>query len=149
MGSTTVFEIIEVDGTKTRRRFDIPRIVFGRDKRSVHLHVDESLASRRHGELVVGLDSVMVRDSGSTNGTWQNGLRYDHPFAILVGESFMIGGLKIRLAQLNAVPKCIYAPTRPQTPEMGFDETDPALTPVLPGADNEVFRAVLQQEDAA
>ncbi len=65
-----------------------------------HPRCDARLAarkvSRRHCCLVPSGGEVVVRDLGSTNGTWINGLRVDEG-RLRPGDELAIGGLRYRL----------------------------------------------------
>ena len=52
--------------------------------------------SRRHCCLVPSGSEVVVRDLGSTNGTWINGLRVDEG-RLRPGDELAIAGIRYRL----------------------------------------------------
>lgn len=62
------------DGARERELQLVGRIVVGRDP-SCEISHDDSLLSRRHAEFVTEGDLVTVRDLGSRNGVFVNGVR--------------------------------------------------------------------------
>jgi pSer/pThr/pTyr-binding forkhead associated (FHA) protein len=61
--------------------------------RDCDLHLDSTRVSRRHCCLALDGDRVIVRDLGSTNGTWLNGQR--------VGEGLLRPGDELSVAHLR------------------------------------------------
>lgn len=58
---------------------------------------NESTVSRRHAEIVRNGDSIIVRDMGSTNGTFVNGTRLIGEQSIRVGDSVQFGSVQFRV----------------------------------------------------
>ena len=58
---------------------------------------DPSTLSRRHAELVRQGDHLLVRDLGSTNGTYVNGRKIDSDTPLSVGDSVQFGAVKFRV----------------------------------------------------
>lgn len=56
----------------------------------------ESSLSRRHAELVRTGGSVVVRDLGSTNGTWVNGVRIQAEHELNPGDTVQFGAIRFR-----------------------------------------------------
>lgn len=69
--------------------------VVGRD-RACDLPIPSALISRRHCCLAVDGDGVAVRDLGSTNGTWINGVRVDEG-DLRDGDELSLAHLRYRL----------------------------------------------------
>lgn len=127
---TIVLEISAPNGYPVRRRFSGPRVVFGRDGHTAHLHLhDDELVSRRHGEITWSENRVFVRDFGSSNGTWFQGEARES-FELVAGESFWVGGSCVRLIDFYAPAALRRLPTPPQDAEISFADTDPRLTPI-------------------
>jgi pSer/pThr/pTyr-binding forkhead associated (FHA) protein len=55
------------------------------------LALDDPLVSRKHAVLVVGLDSVMIKDLGSRNGVVVNGAKIDTSRVLVDGDRIVIG----------------------------------------------------------
>lgn len=64
--------------------------------RGCEVRLDSSRVSRRHCCLAVDRDEVIVRDLGSTNGTWLNGERVDEGI-LRDGDELSIAHLRYRL----------------------------------------------------
>lgn len=86
--------LISLDG-----HADIPLdrllVVVGRHRRC-DAQIDSARVSRRHCCLALDSDGVLVRDLGSTNGTWINGRRVEEG-ALLPGDELSIAHLRYAL----------------------------------------------------
>jgi pSer/pThr/pTyr-binding forkhead associated (FHA) protein len=80
-------------------RLDEPQTVVGRC-RACEINLDSSRVSRRHCRLAFGSEEVLVRDLGSTNGTWINGRRVDEG-VLRPGDVLGIAHLRFRLVFLG------------------------------------------------
>ncbi|MEZ0327287.1 MAG: FHA domain-containing protein [Fimbriimonas sp.] len=58
--------------------------------------VGETTVSRRHAQLVKAGSSVVVRDLGSTNGTYVNGAKVDNEVTIRPGDVVQFGSVRFR-----------------------------------------------------
>ena len=65
----------------------------GRDE-SCNIVIESTNISRRHAEVHRQGDLFILADSGSTNGTWVNGVRVDQ-FTLSDGDTFQIGPAQI------------------------------------------------------
>jgi putative serine protease PepD len=74
------------------------RFVIGRDA-SCDLTVDDPKVSGEHAEIIRSGSSFVLRDLGSTNGTYVNGSRVREPVALEGGDQLRVGN-----TQLQAVP---------------------------------------------
>jgi pSer/pThr/pTyr-binding forkhead associated (FHA) protein len=81
--------ILKPDGT--RRDFDLPEgtTTVGR-KHSCGLRIALSSVSRQHCEVIVAGASVKVRDLGSSNGTFHNGVRVQEA-TLKPGDELVVG----------------------------------------------------------
>ena len=66
---------VSLDGNASFRLYN-PLTLVGR-YRACEVCLDSSRVSRRHCCLAFGIGEVLVRDLGSTNGTWINGCRVE------------------------------------------------------------------------
>ena len=64
-------------------------ITLGRDDCDVVLSDPE--VSRRHAVVAESPDGFTIEDLGSTNGTWVNGERIDHPHPVRAGDEVRFG----------------------------------------------------------
>lgn len=58
---------------------------------------DPSTLSRRHAELVRQGDNLLVRDLGSTNGTFVNGRKIDSDTPLNIGDQLQFGAVRFRV----------------------------------------------------
>ena len=72
--------------------------------------VVDATVSRRHAELTVAQDGLQVKDVGSSNGTFVNGVKVDSYF-VVPGDTLTFGKVAFRLEEL--------APAVVQEPEAG------------------------------
>lgn len=84
------------DGRRERALVLVDKLIVGRDPTCDVSHEDD-LLSRRHAEFVAGADSVTVRDLGSRNGIFVNGLRSAER-ALFPGDVVQIGPIRILYA---------------------------------------------------
>ncbi len=85
--------------------FAAPRVLVGRETGDIVLRDPES--SALHAEIDCTTGVVVVRDLGSSNGTWRDGERLPQ-FALFVGQSFRCGNTTLTLvasaSPLGATP---------------------------------------------
>jgi hypothetical protein len=126
--------LIVSDGQRERELLLVGTIVVGRDPACDVSEDGDSLLSRRHSEFVAGPDGVIVRDLGSRNGTFVNGVRVAespvHP-----GDVVHIGHLRLRYVEgdeaLAAGRPAAPAPAAATVPRPVEDED---VTRILQGA---------------
>lgn len=80
-------------------------------------------ASRRHAVVRPTETGLEVRDLGSTNGTWVNGLRIDRPMPLGAGDILRVGRLSLRVEH-DAPQPADEAPS--QQPDVGAAPAGPA-----------------------
>jgi predicted component of type VI protein secretion system len=68
------------------------------------LALDDPLVSRKHAVLVVGADSVLIKDLGSRNGVVVNGTKIDTSRILLDGDRVMIGSQEMTLVSWQRDP---------------------------------------------
>ena len=84
--------LVVLQGPDKGRRFELPDApaLIGRDSRALPL--GDNTVSRRHAELKPGDGGEWVlRDLGSSNGTYVNGQRVDRSVALRLGDQFRVG----------------------------------------------------------
>lgn len=70
------------------------RMIIGRGNKA-DIRVEGTRISRRHAEIFYSGESVMLRDLGSTNGTFHNGAKLKKPVALKEGDKIRIGGVAV------------------------------------------------------
>jgi adenylate cyclase len=121
-------------GSDSTYRFDLASsgtLVCGRAVTSDIAIIDPTV-SRHHADLVVGEGGVTVRDVGSSNGTFVNGVKIDHAF-VSPGDAVTFGKVAFRLEAIvdapppvpaaSAVPGGTIVRQVPRTPAAGFEES--------------------------
>ena len=79
-------------------RVDAPRFVVGRSP-GASLCIPSPTVSREHAELTVVERGLLLRDLGSTNGTFVNGARVAEPFTVHHGDLLQFGQIVLRVVQ--------------------------------------------------
>ena len=115
------------------------------------VRIKSSQVSRRHCELFDADGTLMVRDLGSSNGTFVNGKRVMGQQSLKVGDELTVGGITLRVATLGQPVAAVHTPSaKPGDTavveavaaddefEIEFDEGEPtAAAPTIPLADEE------------
>lgn len=80
-----------LQGPDKGRRFELPDApaLVGRESRALPL--SDNTVSRRHAELIPGDDGWVLRDLGSSNGTYINGLRVTNRYQLKLGDQIRVG----------------------------------------------------------
>ncbi len=80
-----------LQGPDKGRRFELPDkpTLVGRESRQLQL--TDNTVSRRHAELVPGTEGWQLRDLGSSNGTYVNGLRMTGRYNLKLGDQIRVG----------------------------------------------------------
>ena len=73
------------------------------------IRIRSSQVSRRHCEIFEADDRLMVRDLGSSNGTYVNGLRVLGQQALKPGDVITIGGVALRVDPLGGAAAGVAA----------------------------------------
>ncbi len=98
-----------------------PEIIIGRDEEA-RIRIASSEVSRQHAILIPTADGVLVRDLGSRNGTFIDGVPIQGEVMLRPGGSLSIGPLSFELAGADGTKK-------PSPPKTGLKKTnDPKLS---------------------
>jgi signal transduction histidine kinase/pSer/pThr/pTyr-binding forkhead associated (FHA) protein len=86
-----VLTLLVLQGPDKGRRFELPDspAVLGRDSRQIPL--TDQTVSRRHAELVPLEGEWVLKDMGSVNGSYLNGVRVDNRRALKLGDQIRVG----------------------------------------------------------
>jgi predicted component of type VI protein secretion system len=79
------------------------------------IRIKSSQVSRRHCEFYEDNGRLMIRDLGSSNGTFVNGKRVLGQQILKAGDELTVGGVTLRVATL-APPKAATSPAAPARP---------------------------------
>lgn len=92
-----VLEVRFVNQPPQTQSFNAPRVVIGRDSGDIIL--SDGQASAMHAELEFNDGQLVVRDLGSSNGTWK-GDRTLPQFSLSAGDEFRCGNTTIKVVQI-------------------------------------------------
>ena len=73
---------------------DDTTVVLGRHRSCGRVYTDDTV-SRRHAELHRQATGWALRDLGSTNGTWLNGVRLDSEVRVVDGDEVRLGAMPL------------------------------------------------------
>lgn len=96
------------------------------------IRIRSSQVSRRHCELHLDMDKLIIRDLGSSNGTFVNGKRVLGQQALKAGDVLTVGGVTLKIDR---------AQDSLQAPE------SPATTGPKPGDTAEVDAIAIEEDD--
>src|SRR5882724_2210459 len=95
------------------------------------LALDDPLVSRRHAVLIVGAESVVIKDLGSRNGVVVNGMRIDTSRILLNGDRIVIGSQEMTLVTWQHDPG--FVRRRSRTGSQTLSSVLPARVVAPPG----------------
>ncbi len=96
-------------GLGTRYRFQPgSTVVLGRAKSADVSLPEVSAISRKHASLTYRLESVILEDLGSTNGTFVNDVRIEQPALLKSGDRFQIGSVHFKFLQERDVENAYF-----------------------------------------
>ncbi len=83
--------LLVLQGPDKGRRFELPdaATLIGRESRQLPL--TDNTVSRRHAELHPVGNGWILKDLGSSNGTYVNGIRVDNTYALKLGDQMRVG----------------------------------------------------------
>jgi two-component system, NtrC family, sensor kinase len=86
-----VLTLLVLQGPDKGRRFELPDapVLIGRESRQ--LPISDNTVSRRHAELLPDAGNWILKDMGSSNGSYVNGARVNNTFALKLGDQIRVG----------------------------------------------------------
>lgn len=97
------------------------QIVIGR--RNADLLIEDPQVSRRHAAIGPAAEGLEVRDLGSTNGTWVNGIRISDATVVRPGDVVRVGTVSIDVRQAGAeAPPAPSAPGPPPPAQIAAEQ---------------------------
>ena len=83
-------------------------LILGRSKGADIQIADATSISRRHASLTYRIESVILEDLGSTNGTYVNDIRIEEPTLLRSGDRFQIGSVHFKFLQERDVENAYH-----------------------------------------
>lgn len=83
-------------------------LILGRAKNADISIADASSLSRRHACLTYRIESVILEDLGSTNGTYVNDVRIEQPTLLRSGDRFQVGSVHFKFLQERDVENAYH-----------------------------------------
>ncbi len=111
----------------------VPKFLIGRAE-ECHVRVNSDAISRRHCAITLEEDDVKIRDLGSRNGTYVNGVRIDGPQRIQMGDQLRVGPLEFLVTYAKS-SEAVGKPSASGTPTASSDDMGGLISDWLSEAD--------------
>ncbi len=139
--------LLVLQGSDKGRRFELPDagVLIGRDSRQ--LPIDDNTVSRRHAELQprTGGDWIL-KDLGSSNGTYVNGVRVNQTYNLKLGDQIRVGRTLLVFGAQPGVSRTHSGAVQLAGEEAGMDS---AIMHAIPSNDDSMVLAVPEPALAA
>ncbi len=87
------------------------------------IKLTDAQTSRKHAEVLLQNNTWLIRDLGSTNGTWVNGQKISHITELEAGDRIVMGRHQFRVTSIDALPSPTPQPKAPAPePMIGNEE---------------------------
>jgi two-component system NtrC family sensor kinase len=141
-----VLTLLIIQGPDKGRRFELPdtTTLVGRDSRQLPL--TDNTVSRRHCELVPDNGEWLVRDAGSSNGTFVNGQKIKERLYLKVGDQVRVGRTLMVFGAAPGISRSSKGNVSLAGEESGMDS---AIMHTVPSSDDSVVLAVPEPAAAA
>jgi signal transduction histidine kinase len=135
-----------LQGPDKGRRFELPDdpTLIGRESRQLPL--SDNTVSRRHVELLPIDDGWTLRDLGSSNGTYINGLRVTNRYQLKLGDQIRVGRTLMVVGWQPGVSRASGGDVNLSGEEAGLDA---AIMHTVPSNDDSMVLAVPEPAAAA
>jgi signal transduction histidine kinase len=140
-----VLTLLVLQGPDKGRRYELPDVaaLIGRESRA--LPMSDNTVSRRHCELVPHDGQWILKDLGSSNGTYVNGLRVDNTYALKLGDQIRVGKTLLVFGAQPGVARVSGGNVR----LAGEDAMDSAIMHAIPSNEDSMVLAVPEPAAAA
>jgi signal transduction histidine kinase/pSer/pThr/pTyr-binding forkhead associated (FHA) protein len=141
-----VLTLLVLQGPDKGRRFELPDepALVGRESRSLPL--TDNTVSRRHAELVPDNGSWVLKDLGSSNGSYVNGARVTNRHALKLGDQIRVGRTLMVFGTQPGVTRTTAGNVRLTGAEAGMDS---AIIAAVPSNDDSMVLSVPEPAAAA
>jgi len=144
--NTGVLTLLVLQGPDKGRRYELPDApaLVGRESRQLPL--GDNTVSRRHCELVPEGGEWMLKDLGSANGTYVNGIRITAPYQLKLGDQIRVGRTLMVFGAQPGVSRTSGGNVKLAGEESGMDS---AIMATAPSSDDSMVLAVPEPSAAA
>jgi len=144
-----VLTLLILQGPDKGRRFELPDApaLIGRESRQLPL--GDNTVSRRHAELLPIPDEGggwLIRDMGSANGTYLNGIRVDRDHVLKLGDQVRVGHTVMVFGAQPGVSRASGGNVNLSGEEVGMDAS---IVRTVPSNEDSVILAVPEPAAAA
>jgi len=141
-----VLTLLVIQGPDKGRRFELPdaMALLGRDSRQLPL--DDNTVSRRHAELHPSNKGWLVKDLGSSNGTYVNGQRVVNTYMLKPGDQIRVGRSLLVFGAQPGISRGSGGSISLAGEEMGMDSS---IMHAIPSNDDSMVLAVPEPAAAA
>ena len=139
--------LVILQGPEKGRRFELPDapLLIGRDSKTLPL--SDNTVSRRHAELRPNEKGEWIlRDLGSSNGTYVNGQRADRLVALKLGDQFRVGRTLLVFGAQPGVMRTSSSNVELAGEESGMDSS---IINTMPSSEDSLVLAVPEPAVAA
>lgn len=138
--------LLVLQGPDKGRRFELPDApaLIGRESRQLPL--TDNTVSRRHCELVPQEGEWVLKDLGSSNGTYINGVRVDNTYNLKLGDQIRVGKSLLVFGAQPGVSRTHGGNVRLTGEEAGMDS---AIMQSIPSNEDSMILAVPEPAAAA
>src|SRR4051794_40077267 len=135
-----------LQGPDKGRRFELPDAptLIGRESRALPL--TDNTVSRRHAELHPLTNGWVLKDLGSSNGTYVNGVRVENTYALKLGDQMRVGKTILVFGAHPGVSRANAANLSLSSEDTGRDAS---IMHTMPGNDDSMVLAVPEPAAAA
>jgi K+-sensing histidine kinase KdpD len=143
-----VLTLLVLQGPDKGRRYELPDApaLLGRESRQLHL--SDNTVSRRHAELQPLEEPPgewILKDLGSSNGTYVNGQRVINTYALKLGDQIRVGNTLLVFGAQPGVTRT----TSSNVSVVGDNEMDSAIMHAIPSGEDSLVLAVPEPTAAA
>jgi len=140
-----VLTLLVLQGPDKGRRYELPDApaLLGRESRQLHL--SDNTVSRRHAELHPTEGEWILKDLGSSNGTYVNGQRVVNTYALKLGDQIRVGNTLLVFGAQPGVTRAAGG----NVSLAGNDKMDSAIMHAIPSNEDSMVLAVPEPTAAA
>jgi signal transduction histidine kinase/pSer/pThr/pTyr-binding forkhead associated (FHA) protein len=141
-----VLTLLVLQGPDKGRRFELPDapVLIGRDSRQ--LPITDNTVSRQHAELLPDDGNWILKDMGSSNGSYVNGIRVNNRLPLKLGDQIRVGRTLMVFGAQPGVTRTSGGNVALAGVEVGMDSS---IMHTIPSADDSMVLAVPEPAAAA